>query len=118
MCITQIRNYKDYMAIVSKDGAGSCVIFYEGCYVVIFRVDMTGIDNPVILMEAYYTEGIRSAYAQHFTDLVTYDAGSGYFQIENEPEPTCNRFVSAKMREEVMSITKRNISLLVSAGLL
>lgn len=118
MCITHIRNVKDYIAIVTKDGAGSCVIFHEGCYVVIFRVDMTGIDNPVILMEVYYPDGARSAYAQYLADLITHDTRSVYFQIEKEPEPTGNRFVSARMREEVISITKRNTALLVSAGLL
>lgn len=118
MCLNSIRFYSNYMAIVSRDDEGSCIIFEDGKHVVIFRVDVTGTDNPVILHEAHYTQDIRTRFAETLVSLLTYAADDRYFQTETEPEAVRNKYVDDETHDKIVESVRYNISVLIEAGMI
>ena len=118
MYISTVKFYSNYAAVVSRDGAGSCVIFEDYHHVIIFRVDMTSNDDPVILHESYYTENTRLRFAEALTDLLTPNADERYFQMDKTPVQYRNRYIDDAMHAVIVESVKSCIEGLVKAGML
>lgn len=110
--------YSTYMAIIRREGSGSCIVLEDNKHVIVFRVDMTGFDNPVILHESYYTENIRSRFSEMVTYLLSCTADRKYFQTDTTPVYVRNRYITDEMHKEIVECVKYNIDQLVKAGVM
>lgn len=110
--------YSTYMAIIRREGSGSCIVLEDNKHVIVFRIDMTGVNNPVILHESYYTENIRSRFSEMVTVLLSCTADYKYFQTETAPVYVRNKYITDETHEEIVENVRYNIDLLVKAGVM